>query len=948
MIMKNVRNKNTIATIILILVLTFSTVAVVIPNVAAQKTTFGMAIMLYPNMGVNSPAMFSLIPDADPEGRIAYGSRDVHRTEVLFNPPYVGQDYIWPDAVVTFTRPDSTTDVINGPFKQRSSTVQGRYPDLKLVYAPDMMGNWNINFYWPGDDNYNAVNNTYPFTVGEHYPKRETFAKLSMRPYPAVGLGQDVLINAWVTPPPFTDQDFYENYTFTFTSSSGSSFTVGPMNSEAPGTVWFNLPLTEIGEWTIKLDFPGDHLSLPSSVTRTITVQEDPVTIGYPDTPLPTEEWTFPIHTQNREWRNIAGPWYQRYYDPSMSAYNPYTEAPRTAHVLWKISSLDLGAQPGGYMGSPHSIETGGGQSMYDPGDAGLFSSTTPTIYTVMAGRGYFTAGGQIHCVDMRTGDELWAVDGSFNVGSRRGRTAVLYSFGGTSFIAYDAMTGNKILDVPGMRVSFYRDPYCYSTVTGPERGIPGNLQVIKWDTSGSSSDFASRVVWNISSPYDLYVPWSLMLADDYLLNFAFEYPTSLGFNMAAWNLTTGELVYDVPVWTTDPDTWVVHLTPMGTGQGTAWVGASPVENEGIGYVAFDINTGERIWDMEPPGDPWGNFWAYTPQANAYGMIYGLSYSGVYAMNVTNGDIVWHYIAEDTYSETPYGSNIDPDTGEIYASYPFGSTGAVVGGGMVFAPNTEHSPTFVYRGMQLHALDAFTGEEVWSIKGFYTPSAIAYGTLLASDSYNGFTYAFGKGTTETTISTSSKVIAKGESILLEGTVLDMSPAQKGTAAVSDTSQTTWMEYLHMQQPCPENAEGVEVVITTLDPNGNTYELSRTTTSALSGTYGCAINPPVPGVYKIIATFEGSDAYYRSYAETYIIVEEAPSAAQPIEPEPVAPAPAEPTSTEPAQPAAAFAPTEPMPAEPTQAAEAPLVTTEIAIIAAVAIAVVIGTVSFYKL
>jgi hypothetical protein len=78
----------------------------------------------------------------------------------------------------------------------------------------------------------------------------------------------------------------------------------------------------------------------------------------------------------------------------------------------------------------------------------------------------------------------------------------------------------------------------------------------------------------------------------------------------------------------------------------------------------------------------------------------------------------------------------------------------------------------------------------------------------------------------------------------------------------------------LQKPCPKNAEGVEVVITTLDPNGNTYELGRTTTS-LSGTFGCAVEPPVPGLYKIIATFEGSESYYGSYAETYLFVEEAP-------------------------------------------------------------------------
>ena len=95
------------------------------------------------------------------------------------------------------------------------------------------------------------------------------------------------------------------------------------------------------------------------------------------------------------------------------------------------------------------------------------------------------------------------------------------------------------------------------------------------------------------------------------------------------------------------------------------------------------------------------------------------------------------------------------------------------------------------------------------------------------------------------------------------------------------------------------------------------------------------NHQYPGKYTVIATFAGSDSYYRSYSETAFGVTEASTVAQAIEPEPAAPA-------------AAFAPTEPSPAEPTQAAEAPLVTTEVALIAVVAVACVIGIVAFFAL
>jgi hypothetical protein len=93
----------------------------------------------------------------------------------------------------------------------------------------------------------------------------------------------------------------------------------------------------------------------------------------------------------------------------------------------------------------------------------------------------------------------------------------------------------------------------------------------------------------------------------------------------------------------------------------------------------------------------------------------------------------------------------------------------------------------------------------------------------------------------------------------------------------------WMEYLYMQQSCPQMSNGVEVKLETLDPNNNFYEIG-TVTSDASGMFKLIWEPPVPGEYTIIATFAGSESYYSSYAETAIGVTEAPSPAQPIEPE----------------------------------------------------------------
>jgi hypothetical protein len=195
----------------------------------------------------------------------------------------------------------------------------------------------------------------------------------------------------------------------------------------------------------------------------------------------------------------------------------------------------------------------------------------------------------------------------------------------------------------------------------------------------------------------------------------------------------------------------------------------------------------------------------------------------------------------------------------------------------------------------------------------------------------------------------------GDSVVIRGTVTDQCAGAKqlveegkfsSVPAISDEDQSAWMEYVYQQQAKPKDAEGVEVVITTLDPNGNTYELGRTT-SDINGAFGCVVEPPVPGKYQIIATFEGSASYYRSSASTYINVEEAPSPAQPIEPE----APEEPTAksvglgTLAEEPAAPEEPTEP---ELTEPAEAPLITTEVAIILAVVVVAIVGIVAFWTL
>jgi hypothetical protein len=126
--------------------------------------------------------------------------------------------------------------------------------------------------------------------------------------------------------------------------------------------------------------------------------------------------------------------------------------------------------------------------------------------------------------------------------------------------------------------------------------------------------------------------------------------------------------------------------------------------------------------------------------------------------------------------------------------------------------------------------------------------------------------------------------------------MDVSPGTKETAltlrfpngvpAVSDDSVGEWMKYVYVQFPRPSNATGVEVSLDAVDPNGNFVHLG-TATSDTSGLFHYAWKTPdIPGEYTVIATFAGSGAYYASYAETAMVVSEAPTATPtPAQPQP---------------------------------------------------------------
>jgi hypothetical protein len=264
----------------------------------------------------------------------------------------------------------------------------------------------------------------------------------------------------------------------------------------------------------------------------------------------------------------------------------------------------------------------------------------------------------------------------------------------------------------------------------------------------------------------------------------------------------------------------------------------------------------------------------------AYDKLYSIGQAGqLHCWDLTNGKLLWRYDCTDPYSEFLWGNQWSADVD-------------FTSGGKIYLFHSEHSPVNpLFRGAPMICLNATTGEEIYRVDGLFRKTdwggdPIMGDSIIAGyNSYDQRVYAFGKGPSSTTATIQDDVTTYGKSVLVKGTVTDVSPGtkddavtmrfQNGVPAVSDDSVGEWMKYVYQQFERPVDATGVEVVVEVLDPNNNYYEVGRATSDS-SGMYSVVFVPEVPGKYTVITSFKGSASYYGSFAETAINVEEAPA------------------------------------------------------------------------
>ena len=437
-----------------------------------------------------------------------------------------------------------------------------------------------------------------------------------------------------------------------------------------------------------------------------------------------------------------------------------------------------------------------------------------------------------------------------------------------------------------GYYLSFQFVNYTTITFQGNNYNVLTNGFIINWTEQGTSTTFSSRILSNVSVsiPPSYRVPPTAAAAQSLLGSYdpvtgigiiasRFYYGDLYGGNLVAIDYTTGKMLWN---YTTSPNE-ENGTTPFNMATAVSENGKYFCYFEKGFWKAYDLRTGTLLWTTTINDYPWGEFTQYTA-AGYNGILFMIGYTGVWALNETNGAIMWHYVDPAPPFETPYTSI---ENGTSVNEY---STNEIkVISGLLYVSNNEHTPTLPpERGWGLICLNATTGAFQWKIMGTRMAVAAASdGYFVAGSNYDGKLYVVGKGPSTTTVSAPQTQITADQKVIISGTVLDQSPSQPGTPAIADQFMDTWMDYLNLQMPIDGiyhniTVTGVPVSIDAVDPNGNSVHIGDAT-SDMRGTFHFTWTPTLAGDYQIVATFAGSNAYGSSYADTYATVVNAPIA-----------------------------------------------------------------------
>ncbi len=775
---------------------------------------------------------------------------------------------------------------------------------------------------------------TLPSAIAQGPPPitKQAYAYIGLIP-DIVGVNEPTLLHIGITDQAPGTDFFWEGITVTVTKPNMETETLGPFTTDSTGGTGSAYTPNQVGVYTFQTHFPehtvpftyfdftmglvpaGSTFLASDSEVVSLTVTAEP-SPTYPENALPTEFWSRPIDGQLREWSEIAGNWLgvpRTTYNPA-----PFNDAPETSHILW-AKPLTTGGLAGGYTGE-HGMEDG---DAYEGKWQNSVIMNGILYYnkhgTEIFGRNMNPALGVV-AVDLRTGEELWTKEGIqlsfgqlyyFDSWNYHGVYDYLWEVQGSTWNAYDPFTSDWMWSMTGVPSG--------ERITGPNGEILivvtdfTNGWMALWNQTklglqeaakdffdpswargswgrnieGKTVDASTAYSWNVTIPTNLPLGMggalsaSMYVVDDRVVGAAIT-PTRDTLSLWALSLQEGQQgqVLFNSEWTT-PTSWQQGLNVIYLGGHTEYGPGGVItfwNKEERKHYGFSLDDGDYLW-VTDESEHYLQALSVSDFPVVNDKLYSIGVSGIlYCYDVKTGNIVWTYEMEDQYSEYLFGNN-------WWGYIPF------ITDGKVYIGHFEHSPIDPKpRGAPFVCLDENSGEVIWRADGLFRQTewggaAIIGDSIIATmDTYDQRIYAIGKGPTETTVDAPLTALEQGKSVIIRGTVMDISAGTESSAlkarfpagvpVVSDNTMNEWMLYVYKQFEAPADFEGVNVFIKVQDPNGDYY--SETVTTDENGVFSMMWAPSIVGEYKVTAIFEGSKAYYSSEATTTFGVDAAPA------------------------------------------------------------------------
>ncbi len=803
-----------------------------------------------------------------------------------------------------------------------------------------------------------------PASAAEDMP---VYLKVHAEPNP-VGVGQPVYISLFFTKPipvvgAFGGATLYTGLTLNLVKPDGTNQTLGPYVSDTTGGVGGIEFTPEVeGNYIVQAFYTGQTISgnvgpttytynilATNSEPETFTVQTEPIS-GNPVTPLPTEYWSRPIYATNYGWSVLGGNWWglgkpaftdTGGYDAQGNNFNPYSQAPNSAHIMW-VKPTAFGGQVGLPVSGDQESHYTSTSILYRQFEPVILNgiiyykvyTNTPTTETSVETPGW-------NAVDLRTGQLLWHKDTkdtldfgfvmqfhtvqeygtqAFLVGSSK--SPAMFSSGMGCWQLFDPMTGYfiaNITNVPATAsagvVETDDDNAQGAVYMYRVNGTYPNLTLLMWNSTRCLS-MGSPSFFGPSSPSAATIRPSGNMS--YAGGYQWEVPipstingapiTDLTNTLKNPTLSIAATTNDVILLRAYGETMDTFASEFGEGSEielgmNAKTGAvmwGPVNrtvprfNEvavvaaGDGYYVehdkdtntawvFNINTGQQIGSSVQLE---GNSLSTLSRAGAiaYGNCYIWDFGGyVNAITLKTATVNWTYEPRPAGYNTPYG---------VYPFWHFGSH-SIADGKLFLSESRMYDPPMFSDAHKI-ALNCTDGSVVWSMLGFYgrEPSAIADGYLVAWNSYDAQITTFGKGPTHITVAAPQAGVELGKSLVISGSVTDISSGTKDNDrsarfpdGVPCVSDASMSDWMaYVYMQQPKPTNATGVPITLNVVDANgNYRTIGTTTSTVEGYYSYSWIPDIPGEYYVYALYGGSESYWPSTAVGSFVVDPAPEA-----------------------------------------------------------------------